>query len=274
MCGIGAVYLFRKRYALKYALSIAVNQEYRGRASTGVGFLWHGKIFVVKDTIPPREFAARMPALRVRVAIVHNRQPSVGAVSVENAHPFLDCRERFALIHNGTITNMELITPFLSSHKIKGDTDSELLTHYICELLNHKNKLIDIVKFLSEILYRQNVIILTRHGEIYGWGDDIIISSTEDGYFIAQTTSALPNGKLLKPDRWFAIIKGKLVNVKKYQPRRVLSYYYKRNVWYEGSVFCPYQTIDECPFRQDYGDEAYKYCPYRREECERHEDKM
>lgn len=86
---------------------------------------YHGEHF--------REAAARIFSRHV---LAHVRRATVGPVSLDNTHPFVD--GPWAFIHNGTIPAFDQVRPRLlealpgKRHgAIRGDTDSEHLFHYL-----------------------------------------------------------------------------------------------------------------------------------------------
>lgn len=182
MCGIGAV-ITKNKNTLPYIKRILTLQEHRGRSSSGVAYLKNNQIIVNKSLLTPSELAKTLNE-NSNAMICHGRAPSIGAVKVENAHPFVDCKNNFALVHNGTIYNYELLKLTLrEKHEIKGETDAEILTHFIEENLKY-HKISDILKNISG----QNIIILFRD-KLVGVGDDLIICRDKNGVYIAQEMS-------------------------------------------------------------------------------------
>jgi len=104
----------------------------------------------------------------VRIAISHNRMPSIGDVSYNNTHPFFDCKRRFALIHNGTAFNHDYRKRLLEKgHRILGETDSELLTHKLEDYYEETGDMVEALKMLVENDLRGAVIVLERSRKMY-----------------------------------------------------------------------------------------------------------
>ena len=57
----------------------------------------------------------------------------MGGVSVDNAHPHLDCSGDLAIVHNGDIDNFHRLRRDLQArgHRFRSETDSEVIAHLI-----------------------------------------------------------------------------------------------------------------------------------------------
>jgi glutamine phosphoribosylpyrophosphate amidotransferase len=212
MCGIGCV-VCREGNALEKAKKILIGQENRGSSSSGIAFINNNKIEVVKDVKPPHEFVKNLN-INSRVIITHSRAPSVGGVKIENTHPFLSCDGKFALVHNGTFLAYGLLKNLLSSdHKIKGETDSEIITHFIEEygkLKGYKNILTSfegqrlILLFKNKIIGRGSFyVVKDREGVYITQEKDVLVEMFEnerkycykiDGYFEIDVESLRMEG--------------------------------------------------------------------------------
>jgi glucosamine 6-phosphate synthetase-like amidotransferase/phosphosugar isomerase protein len=186
MCGIGAV-VIKNGNACEYIKKILVGQENRGRSSTGIAYLNNNnEIKVIKDTVAPSEFVKRnLPEFKI--GICHNRMPSVGSVRVENAHPFISCDNEFAFVYNGTFTSYELLKSLLNEkHNIRGDTDAEIICHFIEEYGKIKG-----YKQIIRGLNHGNFILLFKN-KIIGFGQDLILINDSNGIYVAQEENAFP----------------------------------------------------------------------------------
>ncbi len=127
MCGIAGYVGFRS--AREVILKSLKRLEYRGYDSAGVAIMNHG-INVAKKK-------GYIDSLKVdfdgNVGIGHTRWATHGIPSDKNAHPFVDCKNEFAIVHNGIIENyMELKEELIKKgHKFTSDTDSEVVVHLI-----------------------------------------------------------------------------------------------------------------------------------------------
>lgn len=167
-----------------------------GRASTGIAWVDRGGIRMDKALVPPDEYTP--PQVKARVAIAHNRLPSVGKVSLSNCHPFLSCDGSFAFIHNGTFLAYNLVRVLLNGkHEIKGETDSEVLAHMFCEY----GERIGWVKLAQSLPPFQRIIMLFKDGSVLG--REVYMHIGEDGYYLANESSVLRDlygGKVYRVD--------------------------------------------------------------------------
>ncbi len=171
MCGITG---FSGRYATNKALSMTLAQLSRGVQGAGVAFIdpVAHTLQVQRKPCHPVKFAVEHHyfwGLRTYSAISHNRQPSKGEVKLENSHPFVDCKGRFALIHNGTVLGTEEIRAKLiaNGHRIEGETDSEVVCHMICQYLDEGGDMLGAMHMLMKE-HPCTILVLTAEGDIYG----------------------------------------------------------------------------------------------------------
>lgn len=185
MCGINAVLLKRGNNAPELAVLIARKQTERGTSSTGVAWLSGNEVKLKKQLGPPAKFEVQAKSY---IAIGHNRAPSVGKITVQNAHPFMSCDKSFALVHNGTFTNYLLIKTLLNGkHQWEGETDSEVLMHCVEELKERGIPMEDILELINERL-----LILHQDGSIWGYSDgELEIIEDESGFYVANTKQAI-----------------------------------------------------------------------------------
>ncbi len=132
MCGI--VGYTGHRDALPILIDALKRLEYRGYDSAGVAILGSG-IEVHKDKGEIRHLEATLPKVKGVVGIGHTRWATHGPPSRANAHPFLDCRGRIALAHNGIIENHRRLREELEAkgHKFTSETDTEVIVHLLEE---------------------------------------------------------------------------------------------------------------------------------------------
>lgn len=95
-----------QRDAIVRGLLLAMQE--RGEKSTGIGGVYKDKHFMTKKTLDAWEFVkdtdfAQSLLLNPSILLGHTRQPTSGAVTMENAHPFL--KGNIMGTHNGSVWN-------------------------------------------------------------------------------------------------------------------------------------------------------------------------
>ncbi|MFH1201482.1 MAG: glutamine--fructose-6-phosphate transaminase (isomerizing) [Candidatus Omnitrophota bacterium] len=110
--------------------------EYRGYDSAGIAVLNKGKIYCQKTSGKIKELIKNLekhPLPESTLGISHTRWATHGAATDINAHPHLDCKKEFAIVHNGIIENyQELKTRLIKKgHKFHSSTDTEVIVHLI-----------------------------------------------------------------------------------------------------------------------------------------------
>jgi glucosamine--fructose-6-phosphate aminotransferase (isomerizing) len=132
MCGI--VGYSGSRQAVEVLIDALKRLEYRGYDSAGIAVC--GKeMQICKDKGEIARLEESLPALKGTVGIGHTRWATCGRPSKENAHPFVDCTGKFALVHNGIIENHMALRKELMAkgHEFTSETDTEVLVHLLEE---------------------------------------------------------------------------------------------------------------------------------------------
>ncbi len=130
MCGI--VGYIGENDATPILLRALKRLEYRGYDSAGLAVIGNG-MSCYKDKGMIDNLQKTLPKIPGKLGLGHTRWATHGKPSKENAHPFLDCEGKIALIHNGIIENhLELRTQLIEEgHKFTSETDTEALVHLI-----------------------------------------------------------------------------------------------------------------------------------------------
>jgi glutamine---fructose-6-phosphate transaminase (isomerizing) len=135
MCGI--VGYIGERNSVPIIMDSLARLEYRGYDSAGIavidaagqliGSKAEGKLSRLSERLANGE------ALQGRTGIGHTRWATHGRPSDLNAHPHLDCSQKFAVVHNGIIENYASLRAELiaEGHSFASETDSEVLAHLI-----------------------------------------------------------------------------------------------------------------------------------------------
>lgn len=135
MCGI--VGYLGERDATRIVYDGLKRLEYRGYDSAGIAVLDGGRIDL-------RRSAGKLEALgrllereppRGTVGLGHTRWATHGKPSDENAHPHLDCRSEFVVVHNGIVENYLELRQQLreQGHTFRSETDTEVIVHLVEE---------------------------------------------------------------------------------------------------------------------------------------------
>lgn len=130
MCGI--VGYIGENDAMPILLRALKRLEYRGYDSAGLAVIGNG-MSCYKDKGMIDTLQKTLPKIPGKLGLGHTRWATHGKPSKKNAHPFLDCEGKIALIHNGIIENhLELRTQLIEEgHKFTSETDTEALVHLI-----------------------------------------------------------------------------------------------------------------------------------------------
>jgi len=172
--------------------------EYRGYDSVGIAAVAGKNLKVVKDAIRIEEFLKRydLGAIsKTSVAIGHTRWATHGVVNETNAHPHTDCAGRIAVVHNGIIENHHDLRLRLikTGHKIRSDTDTELIAHLIEE--RHSGDLLEAVRLASSELVGSFAIGVVEAGRdevvLARKMSPLVVGVGDDGIYAASDVVAL-----------------------------------------------------------------------------------
>lgn len=133
MCGISGVASF---HPISDRLFKSIrNLEYRGYDSCGVAFLNPLGINIRKNigSADNVNTAERLCEIEGHLGIAHTRWATHGKVTRANSHPHTSCKNDFAVVHNGIISNYRGLRDDLSQegHEFTSETDSEILAHLV-----------------------------------------------------------------------------------------------------------------------------------------------
>ena len=133
MCGI--IGYVGEREAAEVLLKGLKALEYRGYDSSGIAVHTGANLSVVKRAgrIVKLEEALTEAPIGGRCGIGHTRWATHGIPTDQNAHPFLSEYGKFAVVHNGIISNHLSLAAFLKMRgvSLRSDTDSEVVAHLI-----------------------------------------------------------------------------------------------------------------------------------------------
>jgi len=152
--------------------------EYRGYDSAGIATLVGGERLEVRRAVGKLDNLRKLldeTPLAGRIGMGHTRWATHGRPSETNAHPHQ--AGPVAVIHNGIIENyIELRESLVKrGHKLKSETDTELISHLVEEQLREKLALVDAVR---------NVV-----SQLRGSFSIVVLSETEPGKLVAAKTA-------------------------------------------------------------------------------------
>ena len=190
MCGIFG-YIGKKSNAAEIVFDGLKALEYRGYDSWGVAVGGHslisekhtGKIGKASVLLPESTFA-----------IGHTRWATHGGVTVANAHPHSSCDAQITLVHNGIVENyQELKKAFKNKHKIKSETDTEIIAHLIEEELEGEEFIEAVRSSFNKLKGLNAIAVLSKDGEIVVAknGSPIVLGVGKDECFLSSDPSAL-----------------------------------------------------------------------------------
>ena len=197
MCGIIAY--IGDRNSVPILLGGLHKLEYRGYDSAGICTIDNNELKTVKSRGKISELTSNSEVLRGKgfIGIAHTRWATHGAPSELNAHPHVDCKNEIAIVHNGIIENYHSLKEILTKegHKIKSDTDSEIIAHLIEKFYNNNLedavhealKLIEGTFGLAIIHKNEKKLIGARRGS------PLVIGIGNNEMFLASDVSALLN---------------------------------------------------------------------------------
>ena len=130
MCGI--VGYVGPRRAQPILIDCLKRLEYRGYDSAGIAVVGKSlQLFKSEGEISVLE--GKMPEMEGSLGIAHTRWATQGKPTTENAHPFADCSNMLAIVHNGIISNFMDLRDALKAdgHVFSSETDTEVFAHLV-----------------------------------------------------------------------------------------------------------------------------------------------
>jgi glucosamine--fructose-6-phosphate aminotransferase (isomerizing) len=198
MCGIIAYSGYRDAFDI--LLKGLKRLEYRGYDSAGIAIFSGGlKVLKKKGRVEELEELSIGHKFSGHTGIGHTRWATHGEPNDVNAHPHLSSDGKLALIHNGIIENYHSIKKELEAkgHFFKGETDTEILVHFIEEIQNNnKCPLEEAVRIaLNRVVGAYAIVILSENEPetliTARKGSPLVIGHGKDEFFIASDASPI-----------------------------------------------------------------------------------
>ncbi len=221
MCGI--IGYIGKKVAAPILYDSLKKLEYRGYDSVGMASInGENNIEIIKGAGRIESVNERLNFLSIQgaIGIGHTRWATHGGVEDKNAHPFLSCDGRFALVHNGILENyLELKENLLEKgHTFTSETDTEVLVHLIEEEVknNGEKKLIEVISDLTKIAKGAYTFLLidNKDHSIYAFRKDspIIIGIGQEELFASSDITSFlehTNRVIILENNQLAVLKNK-----------------------------------------------------------------
>ncbi len=192
MCGIVGYIGYKQAQSI--ILNCLKKLEYRGYDSCGIA-VSGDNIQVYKDKVRVEVLGKSSPQFNGKVGIGHTRWATHGPPSQINSHPHLDCNCNIAVVHNGVITNFQMLKNQLinEGHNFISETDTEVISHLIERY--YKDNLEEAVETaLNDVEGSYAIIVLvTRESKLVVARKDspLIIGTGDRENFIASDVPAL-----------------------------------------------------------------------------------
>ena len=166
MCGISGI-VHSENFGRNLLNSIR-NLEYRGYDSCGVAVIHNGKIDLRKNIggIDDVNLKERLDQMQGKIGIAHTRWATHGGVTQENAHPHLSANRKFAVVHNGIISNYQQLRERLLSEGVCFDslTDTEVFVNLLEKSYTECNDLEQaFLAALQQIEGSFSIVMLSSH---------------------------------------------------------------------------------------------------------------
>ncbi|MDP3988464.1 MAG: glutamine--fructose-6-phosphate transaminase (isomerizing) [Candidatus Levybacteria bacterium] len=193
MCGIFG-YVGKKNNAAQTIFEGLKLLEYRGYDSWGVAVKKENKIVIEKYVGKIGQAKINLPTSSLGIG--HTRWATHGGVTVENAHPHVDCSKSIVVIHNGIIENFSEIKEELikKGHKFVSETDTEVFAHLVEEYYK-KEGFASAVRDAFVRLHGLNAIVVANaiSKEIVAakTGSPLVVGENHQGFFIASDASGI-----------------------------------------------------------------------------------
>jgi len=190
----------RGKSAAKIVFEGLKSLEYRGYDSWGIvvrSQSGKSKLIVEKHVgkIGNSKLDSSLITHHSSLALGHTRWATHGGVTVENAHPHLDCSGKIALVHNGIVENYQELKKTLigAGHRFKSETDTETVVHLVEEYAKNKPFAEAVRSAFLDVSGLNAFIFLSIGGQMVAVksGTPLVIGLGKGENFISSDPSAL-----------------------------------------------------------------------------------
>ena len=197
MCGI--VGYLGNGNCKKILLSGLKKLEYRGYDSCGIVDVKDNKFEVYKSTKRVDDLIENTKDITFgNIGIGHTRWATHGIPSFENAHPHIDSKNKFAVVHNGILENyLELKSMLIEKgYEFKSETDTEVIPN----LLSY-NFTGDVIQAISKTIkmlkgsFALGIICLNTPNTLYiaRRKSPLLVGVTDEENIVASDICAIAN---------------------------------------------------------------------------------
>lgn len=221
MCGIFATISQTDQTAAQTILQGLKTLEYRGYDSWGISILdQSGELQTEKHV--GKIGRAQTKLSQSSIGLGHTRWATHGGVTVENAHPHLDCHHHISLIHNGIVDNYQELKASLleQGHKFHSETDTEVIVHLI-EKFAQKHDFPEACRLAFKQLEGANAILaldsLTQSLVAIKTSSPLLVAKSNDGvFFSSDATAFIPHSNQI-----YIMVDGDMIIAQRDQIKRV-----------------------------------------------------
>ncbi len=191
MCGIIGYIGQKEAYPL--LLEGLERLEYRGYDSAGICVTYNNQLRLHKTI--GRVHNLKTTSLPGNIGIAHTRWATHGKPADQNAHPFVDGKNEFSVVHNGIIENYLELKEELRQDGVTftSDTDSEVMVHLLAKYYqgNLKEAVLKTIPRLQGAY--AFCVIKNDSAEIIGGrnGSPLIVGIGNNENFLASDVSAI-----------------------------------------------------------------------------------